>query len=72
MAPFSSMMVPITASAMLRAGDDDAVVFEQHPPALAERARDAGAHVLGADQIDGVGIGAERLIEQRARAGCSI
>ena len=49
-----------------RPGDDDAVVLQQHAAAGAERPRHAGAHRGAADQIDGVGVAAERLVEQRA------
>ena len=49
-----------------RTGNDDTVILQEHTPPRTKRTRDAGAHGVAADEIDGVGIGAERFVEQRA------
>ena len=66
-AAFSSMIVLITASSIDAADHDDAVVLQQRRAMRAERAGDARPHLLVADQVDGVGIDAEFLVEQRRR-----
>ncbi len=50
-----------------RADGHRAMVLEQHRPMRTERARDAGAHLLAANEIDRAGIDAKRLVEKRAR-----
>ena len=54
------------------AGNDDAVVLQQHGAAAPERARHAGTQSGAANEIDGVGIDVRAPRKTARPAGCSI